>query len=216
MKTNTEQVEITKALDEAIEGMDRDELRMFLFDLADNLFMTNNLPIAIEDAKTKLEARRVQNTITKSSEDSETKSMLQSIMNALGLQQKPILKALDVEQKISIDIVAEPWKLDSHNDWYSEEDLVKIEKNFSSNCMRANVGHVYNTDDIEFTKSWIQPFDAEIINSDGVRQVISKGTWLIESKFHNDYLWELKKSKRMAGVSPQGLATVRTYKQDDD
>lgn len=114
----------------------------------------------------------------------------------------PVIKAVDYEQRIAIDVIYEPNKLDAHNQWASEETLRKACENFNKSLdegiVTPNLFHLQalENESLEIIKTWINEVDCVIGD-----QEIPEGTWLCKMKYHDDELWDMKKSGELQGVS---------------
>lgn len=146
-------------------------------------------------------------------EDSFKKDMDELEKKASNIE---IRKAHDYEQRISVEIIAEPNTPDAHGHWYRPET---IEKGFVSfdNAWRAgklpmNLYHGYDDKDaehLELVKHYIVPFDCEING-----ECVKEGTWVSEIKWHNEALFKQRTtlledgSTLIGGVSIKGWGAV--------
>lgn len=123
---------------------------------------------------------------------------------------KSVIKEFQTEEQISIELIAEPFKLDLHNEWYSAETIAKGCENFNKNLtdgnMPVNLFHLQDVpEDIEVLDSYIMPVDCIIGKTE-----VSKGTWVGELKWHNKSLWDKRTipqkdgTLEIAGVSING------------
>lgn len=119
-----------------------------------------------------------------------------------------IMKSVDDEQRMAMFVVLEPNKYDLHNDIYSEEEVWKACNNFNQHCMKANLFHLVETEDMEFVQSFINPADFTL--EDG--REIKKGAWLTWTYFPEteagDVLWKSVQSGECNGLSIQCRALV--------
>lgn len=121
-----------------------------------------------------------------------------------------VMKALDEQEQISLEVIYEPNKLDAHNQWVSEETIAKACENFNKNLEKGNVKpnlfHVVNAEpeQIEILRTFIVPYDCKIGEQDVV-----KGTWVSEMKFHDSTIWEQKLSGEIQGVSIGAMGIVK-------
>lgn len=119
-----------------------------------------------------------------------------------------VMKAVDEEQHMALFVVLEPDKYDLHNDIYSAEEVWKACNNFNQHCLKANLFHLVETEDMEFTQSFINPADFQL--EDG--REVKKGSWLIWAHFPETEvgkkLWKGVKDGTMNGLSIQCRALV--------
>lgn len=149
-------------------------------------------------------------------------SLIQRLKSLLGVNNTPpttpvvdestssnILKAIDVEQRLCVEIVYKPIVKDAHGEWMSADTIKSAANSFWSNyqagtCV-SNLFHVTPTDKFKVTKSWLLEEDAKF---EGREEVVTKGTWLVETHYVDDGLWEMKKSKKLGGLSLGGFGNV--------
>lgn len=119
-----------------------------------------------------------------------------------------ITKALDEEERMALFVVLEPDTFDKHNDTYSAEEVWKACNNFNQHCMKANLFHRVETEDMTFVQSFINP--SELHLEDG--RTVKKGTWLAWTHFpeteKGNTLWEGVKKGTFNGLSIQCRALV--------
>ena len=119
-----------------------------------------------------------------------------------------VTKAVDDEQRMAMFVVLEPNVYDLHNDIYSEEEVWKACNNFNEHCMKANLFHRIETEDMKFVQSFVSPSDFSL--DDG--RVIKKGTWLAWTHFPEtevgEKLWKGVKAGEFNGLSIQARALV--------
>ncbi len=124
-------------------------------------------------------------------------------------EKSSVVKALDVELKETIEVVYMPDTPDLHEQWMSKEEITKAEANFSTNLqaglVKGNLFHSFETDKFTIEDSWVTKMDGTY----GEDEVfLAEGTWLAKCKFHDDTLWEMKKSNELGGLSFGGNAFV--------
>lgn len=143
-----------------------------------------------------------------------------------------IKKSHDFEQRITIEVIAEPWKLDAHNNWYSYDTIVKeaypsFDKNWKEGNLSMNLFH--EIDDpkgelVELVDHYIVPFDCIVPNpATGKDYEIKKGTWCAEVKWNHPALWKQRteiiqkadgtKGSLIGGLSLNGWGVV--VKEED-
>lgn len=137
----------------------------------------------------------IEETVVKSTED--------------PIIEVPVLKALNEEEQICIEIVYSPDVKDLHGEWMTEDEIVKGEESFSRNLeagvVKANLFHVTTTDKFSIKKSWVLPEDTKF---EGREELVTKGTWLNEVHYADAGLWEMKKSNELGGLSFGGYGHV--------
>lgn len=116
---------------------------------------------------------------------------LLNIMKAVGV---------DVEQRLCTEIVYKPIVKDLHGEWMSIATIATAEDSFKRNLeaglVKANLFHVTNTEKFTINKSWILEEDTSF-----GEKVVEKGSWLVETHYADDALWEMKKSGKLGGLS---------------
>ena len=143
-----------------------------------------------------------------------------------------IKKSHDFEQRITIEVIAEPWKLDAHDNWYSYDTIVKeaypsFDKNWKEGNLSMNLFH--EIDDpkgelVELVDHYIVPFDCIVPNpATGKDYEIKKGTWCAEVKWNHPALWKQRteiiqkvdgtKGSLIGGLSLNGWGVV--VKEED-
>lgn len=130
--------------------------------------------------------------------------------------QLEIKKAHDLDQRISVEIVAEPESPDAHGHWYSPETVQKgyesADKAWREGRLNMNLFHAYDDTDknnVELIKHYTVPFDCEVNG-----QFVKEGTWIAEVKWHNVDLWKERITPQedglpnIAGLSLRGWGVV--------
>lgn len=128
------------------------------------------------------------------------------------LKEYGILKADEIqkEEMVSYEVVYEPDTEDSHGHWASRETLEKACENFNENLkkgiVKSNLFHVQDTEDFTILDTWIQKELDVLVEETGEK--IKAGTWVAKLKYHDEDLWELKKSGVLGGVSIGAMAEI--------
>lgn len=128
------------------------------------------------------------------------------------LKEYGILKADETqkEEMVSYEVVYEPDTEDSHGHWASRETLEKACENFNENLkkgiVKSNLFHVQDTEDFTILDTWIQKELDVLVEETGEK--IKAGTWVAKLKYHDEDLWELKKSGVLGGVSIGAMAEI--------
>lgn len=131
-----------------------------------------------------------------------------------------IRKSNDMENRISVEIVAEPESPDAHGQWYSKETIEKgflsADKAWREGRLCMNLFHAYDDTDnthIELIKHYIVPFDCTV-NGESVKE----GSWVSEVKWHNEDLWKQRITPdedgvvSIAGLSLRGWGKINEAK----
>lgn len=113
------------------------------------------------------------------------------------MMEKTVTKKNEELREIT-SVVLVPGVCDWHDETYTEEEVLKAERNFSKYCKKANLQHEHQLDEsmAEFTESYILPSD---MIHDG--RVVKKGTWLATMKVKSDALWDAVKEGTFKGFS---------------
>lgn len=133
----------------------------------------------------------------------------------------PIIKAVDEEEQISIEVVYVPYRLDSDKQWMRPETIRKACENFNENLAKGNIksnlfhskddnGNYTSTDKFEIIKSWINETDAVIGD-----QHVPEGTWICKLKWKDSDAWEKRKAGVLMGVSIGANGTIKRPNEDD-
>jgi hypothetical protein len=125
-----------------------------------------------------------------------------------------VTKSLDEEQRMALFVVLAPDTVDLHNDIYSEEEVWKACNNFNQHCMKANLMHRVEIEDMKFAQSFISPVDFTLDTG----QTIKKGTWLAWTYFpeteNGEVLWKSVKEGKLNGLSIQCRALVEQLEDE--
>lgn len=120
------------------------------------------------------------------------------------LKKYNIIKSSDSqEEMVSYEVVYEPDVKDSQGHWMSKATLEDACNNFNKNLkegiVKSNLFHVADTEAFTVEDTWVQKeLDVRVEVTD---QQIKAGTWVAKVKYHDQDLWELKKSGVIGGVS---------------
>ena len=138
----------------------------------------------------------------------QNKEDFKEIMSESEDLSQVVIKALNEDERIAIEVIYEPNTPDLHGQWMSEETVEKACENFNKNLSEGNVKpnlfHVQNAEDkLEILRTYIIPTDCYIGDTP-----IKKGTWIGEMYYKDEKLWELKKSGILPGVSIGAMGKV--------
>ena len=166
-----------------------------------------DIPTALKQAK----------KIKKSSSEKEPMLSKSSILKMITMVVSPsknniatqeILKSTD--QMISYEVIYEPNVRDAHDQWMSEETIIKACDNFNTNLeagvVKSNLFHLSNTDLFTIEKTWVQE-ELDVI-VEATDEIIKAGTWISKIKYHDEDLWNLKKAGIIQGVSIGGRGLI--------
>ena len=128
------------------------------------------------------------------------------MQNTEDTKQVQIIKSLNEEKRLATFVVLEPQEddgltTDLHGDTYSAEEVEKACHSFNTQCRKANLLHMLDTDSYEFVESYILPVEAEING-----KIIKSGTWLAVVKAKEDWVWQGIKDGTFNGLSIQCIA----------
>lgn len=125
----------------------------------------------------------------------------------------PVIKSLNSEKRLATFVVLEPqddpeMTSDLHADWYDADAVEEACHNFNTQCRKANLLHMLDTDSYEFVESYILPVEAEING-----KVIKAGSWLAVVKAKEDWIWQGIKDGTFNGLSIQCNAVYEDIKE---
>lgn len=125
---------------------------------------------------------------------------MQEITNNNRVQ---VIKSLNEEKRLATFVVLEPQENDGlttdlHGDTYTADAVEQACHDFNTQCRKANLLHMLDTDSYEFVESYILPVEAEING-----KVIKAGSWLAVVKAKEDWIWQGIKDGTFNGLSIQ-------------
>lgn len=134
---------------------------------------------------------------------------------------KPVIKAVNEEEMISVEVVYEPYELDAQNQWMRPETVRAACEDFNTNLEKGVVkpnlfhskdedGEYLSTDVFSIEKTWINEVESVIGD-----QVVPEGTWLCKLKWNDESAWEKRKAGVFQGVSLGALGTVKKPEGED-
>ncbi|QZI87132.1 hypothetical protein MYOV085v1_p0113 [Vibrio phage 355E48.1] len=103
-----------------------------------------------------------------------------------------LIKQLKKEERISVEIIAEPYVVDAHGHWYSEETVKQGYQDFDevlkSEGIPMNLFHVKDVDDgsITLKDHYVLPCECTIGDT-----VVKKGTWVAEVQW-DEKTWPMR------------------------
>lgn len=154
-------------------------------------------------------------TLKKNLMDFNLKNIIDVLTKSFGHSEQTeeivdVLKSNNKEQMIAYEVVYEPNVKDAHEQWMSEETLIKACENFNKNLeagiVQPNLFHLTNTDMFKIEKSWIQEELDVVVEETGEK--IKAGTWVVKVQYLNEDLWNIKKAGIIQGVSISGRGVV--------
>jgi len=125
-----------------------------------------------------------------------------------------LIKQLKQEERISVEIIAEPYVVDAHGHWYSEETVKQGYQDFDevlkTDGIPMNLFHVKDVEDgsITLKDHYVLPCDCTI----GVTPV-KKGTWVAEVQW-DEKTWPMRSTPldnghyECEGLSIKGWGTI--------
>ena len=98
-------------------------------------------------------------------------------------------------------------KRDAHDQWYTPETIAKGYASYERNKenIPSNLFHITKTNTFEIESTFLLEEDTYY---ESIDDTLVKGTWMAWSKYTDDDVWELKKSKKLGGLSPACLGSV--------
>lgn len=111
----------------------------------------------------------------------------------------PIIKQFDEELMESIEVLyCGPLEADAHDEGMDAAEIRKMVDNFNSNIhkIKGNFGHAVNTDKFSPVKAWVNEVDCTIGD-----HFVPEGLPLVKLKFHDNDLWNQRKSGLFEGIS---------------
>ena len=134
-----------------------------------------------------------------------------------------VKKSNDIEQRITVEIVAEPFVPDAHNEYYSADTVAKgfesADKAWKDGRLNMNLFHQYDDvtkSNVELIKQYLVPFNCEVNG-----EVVKEGTWCAEVKWHNIQLWKQRTelledgTTAIAGLSLFGWGKREVIEEDN-
>lgn len=125
---------------------------------------------------------------------------LKELISKVEEQPEPSMtyKSVDEEERRIIGVVLEPEVEDLHKDIYSAEEIAKACESFNTFCKTLNLQHQVNVskEGMEVEESFILPVEAMVGD-----RVVKAGTWVMQSKIHNEAIWESVKKGTFTGYS---------------
>jgi len=101
-----------------------------------------------------------------------------------------VIKKFKMEERVSVEIIYEPYELDAHGEWMSEETIAKACENFNKNLdsgnAKPNLFHIKaETEKLEILRTYTLPCECTIGET-----LVKQGTWVAEIKWHDMSLWK--------------------------
>lgn len=124
---------------------------------------------------------------------------------------KTVIKQFKEDERISVEILAEPNFPDAHGEFYSEETVLNgyqsFDKALKEGRAKPNIFHLKDDDgsNLQIVNHYVMPCDCII----GETPVV-KGTWIMEMKWLNESLWKKRTvpledgTYEIAGLSLRG------------
>ncbi len=120
----------------------------------------------------------------------------------------PVIKELNEEQMIAVEpLYIAAGEVDGQGETIDQEgvdQLVKaVNDGIKSGDLKSNYFHKVETEDFHFVKSWVNPCDCLIGETE-----VPQGMPLIEVQYINKAAWEKRKSGELMGLSIEGTADI--------
>lgn len=133
-----------------------------------------------------------------------------ALMKCFGEVQGEVPKDVVTEEMVSYEVIYEPLVKDAHGEWMSEETLATACENFNHNLaagiVQSNLFHLQDTQTFTIEDTWIQKEFDIVVEATGEK--IKAGAWVCKIKYHDEDLWEMKKSGVIGGVSIGGRGSI--------
>ncbi len=145
----------------------------------------------VVDTPTPIDSPLEEEVVIKSYNESEEGALLESV----------------VEERRCLEVVMEPMKRDAHDQWYTPETISKGYASYERNKenIPSNLFHITKTNTFEIESTSLLEEDTYY---ESIDDTLVKGTWMAWCKYTDDDVWELKKSKKLGGLSPACLGSV--------
>jgi hypothetical protein len=133
-----------------------------------------------------------------------------ALMKCFGEVQRETPQDVVTEEMVSYEVIYEPLVKDAHGEWMSEETLANACENFNQNLaagiVQSNLFHLQDTQTFTIEDTWIQKEFDIVVEATGEK--IKAGAWVCKIKYHDEDLWEMKKSGVIGGVSIGGRGSI--------
>ncbi len=147
----------------------------------------------------------------------ESSAIAQAISTAKRIEKdgmQKIIKAVNEEERVSVEVIYEPYVVDAHGEYMSAETIRDACDNFNSNLEKGHIiankyhskdsdGSYMPTEDFTIIKSYVMPVDCVVGETP-----ISAGTWLAELQWNNDSSWNARKSGVYSSTSIGAKGTI--------
>lgn len=114
----------------------------------------------------------------------------------MTLENKPVVKSLNIEKRLFTAVVLRPNVVDAHGDIYDGETVEKACFDFNEYCRQGNLQHLIQTSLVVPVESWISKVDHPL----GEGEVLT-GDWIMTCRIDNDEVWEMCKKGEFTGYS---------------
>ena len=109
----------------------------------------------------------------------ELKKALSDVLEPLFKKEVvKIEKATNEMERKALFVVLAPDEVDAHGDTYSAKEIEKAMQSFNKHCMKANLFHLVETQEVEIVQSYTTPVDMYIGD-----KLVTKGSWVQEFYF---------------------------------
>jgi hypothetical protein len=149
---------------------------------------------------------------------------VEDVEQVVKQDESTLIKQFQSEERISVEIIAEPNVVDAHDNWYSVETVQKGYESFDArwkaNELPMNLFHLKDDNELntELIKHYVLPTDVMIGET-----AVKEGTWVGEVKWHNEVLWKQRTEVKdlgdgimgteIAGLSIKGWGTIHEAKE---
>lgn len=124
----------------------------------------------------------------------------------------PICK-INEEKQIVYGEVLVPDTFDAQGHKMNSEEIEKASHHYMTHSQKNKVMHKGDSIQSSVVESWIVPQDIEYINPQGKKVVVTKGTWMMGTKIHDQEVWKQVKERKLTGYSIGALGYLNEVEE---
>ena len=131
----------------------------------------------------------------------ETPVEYEVVIKSYNVEQEGIPLEEHGEEHKCLEVIMEVNTCDAHGNWYTPDTLVKGRESYENHrdSIPANLFHMVETEGFSVLETFILEEDTYY---EAIKDTLMKGTWMGWTKYHDEELWEMKKSGDLGGISP--------------
>jgi len=134
--------------------------------------------------------------------------VLQKFFGGSNKTTMPVIEKFNGEQMIAVEpLYITAGTVDGQAETIDLEGVTQLVKSvndgIASGELKANYFHSVDTEDFHFIKSWVNPVDCIIGDTE-----VPEGTPLIEVQYVSEKAWALRKEGKLMGLSIEGTADI--------